>query len=354
MAPVINNHFGSVRVYQLTDPSVIYDNSARIATELFGMKELQEGGRTFSVHPASGYLFYADYAELWRNTEGSGLPSDKDEAERIARGFFEDANRRIAGSRPLAQERVPRLFPEDMRPMWIGAVVAKGTAIPDHWLCQFGAYLSADGDRTARVEGAAIGVRIGRSGKIVSLSSRWRPVTGDVLSAEPSDPAEKNPISAPSAGSIQRPIAAEITPISLPAGPIPSEQSTEADNPPEYLFWLADENAPQSFLAPVLLKRNDDDATIEAASAHSLHVEIWQRPAEDGIELLAVPVGGSGKNEYRWTYWTHDSLFVDGLQDLGTSQTAQLGAGVFNVLVQARDTITRAIAQGEQVVFTGK
>jgi hypothetical protein len=214
-------------------------------------------------------------------------------------------------------------------------------------------YLAADGDRTARVEGAAISVRIGRGGRVVGMNWRWRPVTGDRLSAEPSDPADKNPIYAASANSIPKPQAASVSPIVPPApggSPVPA---AEADNPAEYLFWLADENAPQTFLAPVLLTRDDDTAVIEAASAHSLQVEIWQRAADDGIELLAVPSGGSGNYEYHWAFWTHDSLLTGGLSELEGSQTARVTAGVSNVLVHVRDTLTGAVAQGEQVVFTG-
>jgi hypothetical protein len=351
----INRHFGSVRVYTLAKPDVLIDNAQRIGGELFGMRDLRDDQRTFSIYAASGYLFYADYNELWQNTAGMELPMDKGEVEKIARGFLETANRKIVASRPLRQARVPALFPSDIRPIWIGRAVPGSSSIPDHWLCQFGVYLAADRERTGRVEGATIDLRIGRKGKVIGLSSRWRPITGDTLSSDPVDPATRTTIYADSPMAIRKPDAGTITPIAKPTAlPSASEVSEQdADSPWEYLFWLADENAPQTFLAPVLLQRAGHEGEVEAASQHSLNAEIWQRNSGEQLEVLAVVDGGSGNYEYEWGYWLHDSVFDDGIQLMGNSQTASLDRGVYNVLLFVRDKLTGAVAQTEKVVFSG-
>lgn len=349
-----NTHFGAVRVYTLADPFALAASAPLIAAELFGMRDLADGERTFSVNPTSGYLFYADYGELWHNDAGGGLPADPGGAERLARGFFADANRKIVGNRRLRRERVPALFPADLRPFWMGRAVPKSSTVPDHWLCQFAVYLAAGRNITGRVEGATIEVRIGRAGRIIGLSSRWRPLSGDLLSDEPADPAASKPLSAAPAGAIRKPVAGSIPPIARPAPSPIAPAAAEPEPPPEYLFWLADESAPQRFLAPVLLHRDGHGGELEPASAHSLRVEILQRSAGGAIEVLAVVEGGSGKYEYQWGAWRQDTFFDEGLQLLGTSQTASLAGTHHNVLLHVRDPLTGAVAQSEAVVIPGE
>lgn len=354
----IDTHFGSVRVYTLIDPSVLYEHARVIAGELFGVQGTSDGVRVFGIHPASGYVSYFDHSELWQNARGEGLPAGRNEVEAIARDFLQTANRKIVGSRPLQKSGVPALFPEDLRVAWIGGAVPNASSTPDHCFCQFGVYLPADRKRTARVEGAAIDVRIGRGGKVIGLSSRWRQITGDVLSTERSDADGHmhETLYADSPGVIAKPAAAAVPAIGkpAPATPLtfPGGGDEDAGAPAEFVYWLADENAPQTFLAPVRLSRaGGHHGALEPASAHSLLPDIWHREAGGQLEALAVVRGGSGSYAYQWGYWAPAASIEGGLISLGTSQSVSFPRGACTVVLQVRDTLTGAVAQTEKSIF---
>jgi hypothetical protein len=213
-------------------------------------------------------------------------------------------------------------------------------------------FLPADRDRTGRVEGAVIDVRIGRDSKVIGLSFRWRVVSGDTLSGEPVDTSEQNVLYANAPLAIRKPEPGAIAPIDKPEIPKPASQDDDVgdEKSPEFLYWLADENAPQTFLAPVLLLRSDDEGVVNAASKHSLRADIWQRDGGEQIEVMAVVDGGSGDYTYQWGYWTHDTVFAQGIQLIGTSESASLERGVYNVLLHVRDRLTGAVVQTETVV----
>lgn len=354
-APSISRDFASVRVYRLANPATLYQNARVIAKELFGMEDLQVGSRTFSVHPASGYLFYADGDGLWPESGGRLLPPQH-EAERYARLFLEESNKRIVGNRTLRQERVGPLFPVDIRSVRVAGVVTKGSERPDHWLCEFAAFLQADSSHTARVEGALLDIRVGSKGRIVGLSSRWRPITGDLLSRERDQDRRNDAVFAGGAGTIRQP-----TPASLPS--IAKTETALSEPEPEhgieahshasieFLYWLADENAPQVFLSPMYLEGDGEHRDVRAASAHTLSAQIWQRTVGTRMELAAVVDGGSGSYDYQWSYWTPGGFLVDGIIMLGTSQVVTVDRGSYQMLLGVKDRVTRSVVQVESAVY---
>lgn len=354
--PTSNRDVGAVRVYRLASTEAIHLSASRIARELFGMEGLQVARQTFTVHPVSGYLFYSDRGGLWQGEAARGLPPRKD-VERLARAFLQEANRRIAGSRALGRERVGPLFPSDVRRVRVGAVVPKGSRRPDHWLCQFAAYLPVDQTHTARVEGALVDVRIGARSRVIGLGSRWRPIAGDVLSDERDRESRKDAIYAAGTGAIHAPESATLPSIAKPkpAVSVPTPEPTGEphghDAPPEYVYWLADENAPQTFLSPMYLEQGGEHRGIRAASAHTLNAEIWQRTIGSRIECIAAVAGGSGRYEYQWSYWTPGGFFDTGIAMLGTSQVLRLERGAYQILLGVRDRITGALVQTEKAVY---
>lgn len=230
-------------------------------------------------------------------------------------------------------------------------MASNSSSTGDHWLCQFGVYLAADSNRTARVEGAAIDVRLGGDGKIIGLSSTWRPMSGDRLSTEPADPSELDPIYADAEGAIRAPRVPTVPVIDKPKVPFSPLEDPEETTPPEFLFWLADEAAPQKFLAPILLRHDGHEGEVTAASRHSLCAEIWERTTGTQVEVLAVVTGGSGNYEYQWGSWSTDSIFSEGVKTLETSPTVSLDPGVHNIILQVKDKLTEAVVQTEKVVF---
>jgi hypothetical protein len=340
-------------------------NARGIAKELFEMRDLTDGNRTLSIDPASGFLFYADYDQLWRNPRGVDLPVDKSEIEKLARGFIEDANRRVFGNRALRLGGVQYLFPNDIRPIWIGGVMPKSGTTPDHCLCQFGVFVAADVSRTARVEGAAIDIRIGRRRQVIGVSSRWRILSGDILSEEMISENTHDALLAESPMKIRIPERmASPTPNApaLPIAPIPPEKPRldathqerathfAAAERTELLYWLAAGNVPQTYVSPVHLVQDGHHGHILPASLHSFHIEILHRSEAEGMLVTAAVTGGSGKFEYEWGCWTPVHFFEGGVRSIGTSASARLERGIFNVLLHVRDTVTGAVACTERTI----
>jgi hypothetical protein len=350
----VQRHFGSVRVYRLVEPDRLVAHAPALAASLFGMRDVQDGDRTFSVQPASGYLYFSDADELWRNPDGTGLPASADQVERLARAFLSDSNRRVVVNHQLRQEGVRALFPEDVRPTWIGAATPRGGRVPDHWLCRFGVFLPADTSRTARVEGASIDVRIGRRGATVGLSSRWRPIVGDLLSSELSDPADHDLAETPSSMAIPAPIP-PYRPLlaSSQSEPIEARPTGEEVDVQELVYLLADEQYPQNVLAPMYLRRSGHEGAWEAASLHSLSVEILERRNGGSVELAAFVTGGSGRLEYAWGAWDFDTFFVEGIRPIGDSSSITVEPRVHNVVLSVRDSLTGVFTTAEKTVFVG-
>ncbi len=351
MDDFINFHFGALRVYVVADLGPLFNSRQSIARDLFDLSTFSDRGRTFSIHPVSGYIFYADHSELWNAASSTDFPRDSNEAEKIARNFIEEANAKLSVNRQLREAGFPSVFPSDLRRIWVGAIIPQGHNTPGHWLCQFGVFLAVDQERTARVEGAVIDIRIGRKGKILGLNSRWRPLTGDVLSSELVNPADLDAFYSDSPFKIRKPQPNPLPPIIKPDSNAIGFVENSGKKACELLFWLADENSPQYFLAPTYLARSGHHSSLRPASLHSLHADIWQRSSDAGMELLAVVGGGSGNYAYQWGHWTLDTFFETGITLAGMSQTVFLEPGVSNVLLHVKDTLTGAVAQAQKSVY---
>jgi hypothetical protein len=358
-----------LRVYALADPAIVAEAAPAIAKALFGMDSTQDGGRIFDVHPTSGRLYYADHDALWKNTEGSDLPGDRRTAETLARAFLEEAQRKLAGDRRLRELGVGALFPSDLRPSAIGLVVAKSGNAPDHWLCHFSAFLPVNESRSARVDGAAVDIRIGRHGRVVGFSTRWRPVTGDLLSAPLGAPQEADSVRP--FGAVSPPAAPTSGIIAAPAAPVaPSVVSTaEAEDhhghdephaepaaqPAEQVYALADDNAAQTFLAPMLVTLEGHHGSVDPASAHSMVIDVMQRETDTGLTLGASVAGGSGDFQVQWAAWSPVSGSDTEPRVFDGTGSIDLPAGVWTVTVFVRDKLTGAVAQAErQTLSHGK
>jgi hypothetical protein len=82
--------------------------------------------------------------------------------------------------------------------------------------------------------------------------------------------------------------------------------------------------------------------------------EILERSLPDGdIELGAFVIGGSGKFEYTWGRWSPDSIFEEGVLDLGSSDRVTLEGGAHHVVLNVRDRLTEAVVRLEKVVIAG-
>jgi hypothetical protein len=355
-----------LRVYALADPVILSDAAPAIAQALFGMNALQDGGRIFDVHPTSGRLHYADHDALWKNENGRGLAADARAVEALARAFLEDARRKLSGIRALREHGLGELLPNELRPLWIGAVMPEAGAAADHWLCRFSAVLPLDHARSARVEGAAVDLRIGRQNRIIGFSTRWRPIIGDLVSP-PLGETDQNaaPLPRP-AGMIVPPQPLKPGIIAAPAVPAIAAVVDAAPKDDhhdhggsiggdaaagEVLYWLADDNAPQNFLAPVRLTLNGHHGQVDPACRHALVLELFQRRAESGIEVLAAVAGGSGDVQYRWAIWSPSSDASAEPITFGNEASILVPTGAWTITLLVEDKVTGAVAQAERQVF---
>lgn len=358
--------FRSIRVYRLVDPGRLISNKESIHAALFGFRAPSGNGELFSVHPTSGYLFYSNYSYDEGRGDGGGLPPTSKDVERIAKGFLEVGNKRIVASPKLRQAGVPPLFPTDLRPVSIGVVGGGRTSSRPHWICIFSAFLAAGIDRTARVEGATIEVRVGNRGKVIGLNSRWRPVLGDLLTGELNDEASpadfhtRSPmeIVQPPTFSVSlpaKPAASQGTVLHLHNGggalPAPHVHSNELDEVGQELVYnLPDDREAVSFLVPMRLSIGGHHGTLTPASRHSLSVEIFERASSGSLELMADVRGGSGKFRYAWGWSEIDDFIRTNEQRLGSSAAVRLTPGSRHVTVKVLDLLTGVSATCERMV----
>jgi len=348
-------HVRSTRVYALQPVSSLVKNERRLAAALFGMRSLDDQGRIFRISPISGYLFYCDQEKLWKNTAGRGLPTDRLDVERTGRGFLENANLSVSCDRVLRREGIAALFPTDVRLLWVGAIVPQKRSRPDHWLCQFGVDLPVDRERRARVDGAKIDLRIGADRTMLAVSSRWRSLQGDFLDTETIGIESEDALYSDAPLAVHRPRPAATQQIEKPFPALAAEASrpgdlSHGDDPTEYLYSLADENAPQTHLAPFLFRGHQHHAEQIPASTYSLCADILQRGSNHKLELLAVVRGGSGRYEYRWYYWEPHTVVEAGMAALGTGPQVNLSPGIYNVVLLVRDLATNSVIQAERSV----
>jgi hypothetical protein len=338
----------SIRIYRLIDPNAIASQAALLAKLLFGNSG-QSRTSVFGTLPASGYLFFSDSSSLWSNTSGTGLPQDGRSAELAARRFLEGAKRRLAGDRQIRANGLNRIIPDGLQLQRTALVSNPDSGSPDHWLCQYRVTLPASAQEQAiPVDGSMMEIRIGSGGSVIGFWLRWRCYSSDESVSRISLPRGYN-----LAGQVSTmpgiPAASPINPLTMPLEP------NVGPNEPSDLFsvvyLLADENAPQTILAPFYKFAQDDSAVFYPASQYSIIVNINQSPSDNGMSLTADVSGGFKNYKYRWADWKPDSLAEEGLIDLGDGETVEIGPGVHNVVLCLEDALSGVVVQVESLFY---
>lgn len=370
----------SIYVYRLVDPKLIADRQDEIAKALFGMESATDGNRSLYVSPISGCISYADYDQIWQNTDAGSLPKTADEAQQAALEFLQGAAKKSIGDN---KDHLPPLFPEDIRPIGTVAAFAPGKESADHWLSQFMVFLPIGGIQTpgadttdshqpsvgstpvlasapstvspaspsaipspsspespaspaspstptiaaaepaAPVDGGIIDVRIGASGKIVALRSCWRPFHQK-----------------------------EVTSVKRLS---PPHESTHDEHGAEegtiLCYQLGGDEEPQTFIAPYYVTFTDHGQVVAPASSYSPVVRIAEEQAAQGVTLAAEVEGTLGPINYAWGAERLDSRDESAFVQLGSGRSVSLGPGVHDIAIDVQDKRTGAICRRGAIVY---
>lgn len=337
-----------IRIYRLVDAELISKNADLIARAVFGLRSSSDPGVRFAVAPGSGWIFYSDDNETWRNGRAVGeLPTLQD-AQVAATEFFSTANSRLAAERTLAQGGFRELFPTNPRRRGARLVTDPVTEGPSHWLCHFGHDLEpAQDEPRAPVLGALTDVRIGEGKKVEGVWHRWRAVTSEeVVGRVPSGQSGTGGGAAPTA--LQ---PASLIPLAERPGPLSIAPKGEEDETPTLAYLAADENVAQRCLVPYYVRGKGEDRTFSPASSHSFLPAISVNRSTGSVSLRADVAGGSGRYEFAWARWSPLTIGTAGIVDLGSGPGVEVDVGVSTIVLQVTDSLTGISVSTETVVY---
>ncbi len=327
---------------KLLDISFLKGKTKQLSQLLF---DLPNGGRnpedfSFNISSVSGWINYKNKAELFKNPNYRRLPTTEGEVERLAKVFINDANKAFFKfvTEQADTKEVPKvIFPNvnSLRTGTITVVVNPSTLEPDHWLCKFQIYLEAGTNGSVPVIGAGIDVRIGNDGKVIALTSHWRPLkrrssieiiplTEELLEGDGHNHTHGNS----------------------------SRQERSENITPILCYKLEGESTYQTHLCPYWMIPNGHHFTYYPASQASLVIDIRQGSHSNGVDLYAVTLGGSGGNnyDYAWASWSiYD--WENSYKELGNAQSCQLGIGAHNVILTVIDRRTKVATQIQKSIY---
>ncbi len=297
----------NILVYRLVTPDSIAARVDVIAAALFGMKSAVDSGRSLTVSPLPALLLFSDADRLFLARSPAGLPRDSDTAQRVAERFIADSRKRLAQAGEGLAALLPPLVHESTR-----AVRAPRSGFPDHWVCIFSTRVMSGVGPPLPVMNGLFEIRVGAEGRIVGLTSTWRPLAEAVRSMYI---------------------------------PPPKEASDAA-----LVYRIEGSLAPQRFLSPYYVRVHDDDGRLWPASGHSLVIDMIAEQTGADIQLRALPSGGSDSYRFAWAMWhlTSPNTFTA----LGTDSRVRIPLGTAaNVIVDVEDTKTGAIVRAERLLF---
>ena len=276
-----------VRVYALADPAPFRRNQptiAKIVQSALGAKTLSDA--SVDISEASAWLAYEAPGEVWTRSHPM-LPSRRD-AQRVAREALSKLERECSPASDSWRKSVgtASLLPpvRELKEAVLAAVPRPDGSSWDHWLyrCQPQLVLDGAGKTRALVCSAQVEVRVGHLGQVISLRSRWHPISGQTKYA---------------------PIVPFVAP--------PSEQgdTSSSEAAPTVQYVLDGDGSPQYYLAPYHARQEDHVLAMYSATSWSLTVDIGRvRQGSSSMTLVALAEGGSGDYLYNWGAWSKAGL----------------------------------------------
>jgi len=333
------------RVYALVNPALIAEAQDVITQAVFSILGVTDRARhEVVVSGGSGWVSYVAKQELWMRPYPPVLPTP-DVARQRAETFLAAVS---AATSPGARNWPANLgqvslLPPLMRPVQLSIVPRPDGSAWDHWLYRAQPRLPLDpsGRKSVPVFGSHLEVRVGDRGQVVSLRSRWRPLSGERISVA-------------------------LAPFKPPPAGEGEERHHSNKNPAHTLHYVLDgDGMPQHYLAPYHLMADSHMLRAVSASPYSLTVEFGRIQREDTMLVTAAASGGSGDYAYNFAAYVLDRI-EDGYTELGPGRsvetktdtgTALLGAielprGAYIVMVNVRDRATGAFKHCQQQVVS--
>jgi len=342
-----NSYDDKVYVYALANPSLIYQQIHAIEISFFeAMQVVASDRHTLLLSESSAWLDYTAVGEIWDRKSPPALP-ERDNALKIAENVLGKIEQKCsdANNKWPEQLRGISLLPPArlLRRQSLHAIPRPDSSTWDHWLYRAEPQLLYDGGskKRAGVYGSQIEVRIGHLGKIISIRSRWRPLSGERILTEMKSFVEDE----------------ELHP----------QRSEDKDlQPPIVNFLLEGDGIPQHYLAPYYFQTDGHRITMTSASSWSLTVDIGRTQQNDTTMILtALAQGGSGDYRYNWAFYSlsdFDSKFIEmgsGQTDIANtlegksiSSSIEFPNGHYVVMINVRDSVTGAFKHHQQQVFS--
>lgn len=325
-----------LRIYRLTGPSVLVAQQEVIRRGLFGFDK-RSPDTQFDISPVSGWCYYADHAELYRNKSPNLLPRDEAHIRKAAADWLQACQARYDKASNVGSgiKGLPPVLPGVMRVADIEPAFRPQTLLVDHWVVRFDIYLRASGEfgqSSVPVLGSGLDLRIGNRGRVIGLFLRWRPVE---------------------AAGAARAIAHEEAKKALNDGPHvdASEESAAAEAPPQIVYELQGESSHQTHLCPYYFHPSGHHRQLLPASAESLAVTFRQKVSENFVEVKAQIAGGSGQFDLSWSHWSAGNPRGEGYQQRSGDGPYRLPGGVHNLLLIARDRRSGQVAQRQETIY---
>jgi hypothetical protein len=334
-----------VSIYALAGPASVARVESAIRRMLLALLGVADTERhRVRVSPGSGWIEYVDTGQLWA-TQGNQAIAEPAFARERAESFLREFRSRASTLPATNPGFDPRALLPPLRPIECMAVPARSGRGWDHFLYRAQPTLPLRrGGSAVDVLGTLVEVRIAPGGRIVTLMSRWTPLSGERIEAE-------------------------FTPMSHGGHHDHGAGHEHGYEQSKLVYVLDGDGIPQYYLAPYHLAMSEHGA-IMGASPYSLTVELVVRPLanEPGAKVTAVVAGGS--TQYRFTrHELDDGDDEGGFLDLGETRNKQvsdvedrrygtssiiLPPGAWIVFVNVKDVRTGAFKHHQQLVFTGR
>jgi hypothetical protein len=298
-----------VYIYALADATPLVrgaDAITRFVCEV--LKTPPSPTTRITIAPGSGWFEFTSTDELWARASPPALP-EVDLAKKNADAVLTEIEKKCSDANPDWPKGLKglALLPPvvNLKRSAPELVMRPDDSGPDHWLYRAEPQVVLDGAGRTRagVFGAAVEVRIGHMGRVISVRSRWTPLSGEkILTA----------------------LSPYAPPEDYHAAGEDHEEEGE-DGPPLVNYVLEGDGAPQFYLAPYYFTVSGHDIDISSASRFSLTVDfarIGQNTRD--LTLLALASGGSGAYLYNWASYSFLKL-EKGVREIGRGDTVRIG-----------------------------
>lgn len=338
-----------VRIYALANPALIVQEGETVQRAVFeAMQIVASDKHRFTVSESSGWVDYVAVGELWERKTPPALP-EATAALKAAEGLLVKIEQKCSDANDKWPERLRgiALLPPVglLRRAGLHAVPRPDGSAWDHWLYRAEPQLLLDGGAKTKagVYGSQVEVRIGHLGQIITVRSRWRPLSGERIFADLTPFRPNEDTETQSIGGVK-----------------------EELQPPFINFLLEGDGIPQHYLAPYYFQTDGHDITTSSASPWSLTVDIGRtKQGESHMTLMALAQGGSGDYRYSWAVYSLTDI-DKGFRELGSGETQVVDSadgkamassldfnnGYYVVMLNVKDRSTGAFKHHHQQVFS--